>query len=204
MHLSPSCPPHAPLQAACLLTGVRWAASAPLLATGLELTLFVSTGAIEVKLRRMPKRVVWAAAAEAPAPCRAILGIPGITRRTRQGTALHPTRAPTLLSSCTYAADLSSNEDVSDSDSCSEYSSDLDDRFLYAGGTTHVISGGVMLGSRASSGYSASTPIANRPAPARPFGVGLPFAAIKPAASWRKSCPARDRHSCQLAARAYF
>ncbi|KAJ7469689.1 hypothetical protein FB451DRAFT_1560029 [Mycena latifolia] len=236
LHLSPRCPPPAPLQAACLLTGVRWAAWARLLAAGLDLTLFVSQGAIAVKLGRMPRRVLWAAAAEAPAPRRVMLGVSGTTTRERRGAALHPTRVPTLLSSCTYASDLepeSDSDSDSDSDFESEYSSDFDThsdsgssassfssapsvselatypvlrtkadvkRFLYAGGATHVVSGGVMLSARPSPALDASplfnsssapmlttTPTPMRPAPTSPSRVGT--TARKPAASWRR--PAR-------------
>ncbi|KAJ7469679.1 hypothetical protein FB451DRAFT_1255266 [Mycena latifolia] len=247
LHLSPSCPPPAPLQAACLLTGVRWAAWARLLAAGLDLTLFVSQRAIAVKLGRISRRVLWAVSAsttvEAPAAKRVMLGL-AARARAGKGAALHPTRVPTLLSSCISAADLSppspdEDESSDESDSESEYSSDFDAHsdsgssvssassvseqcgypvlrskadvkcFLYAGGATHVVSGGVMLGSAASARPSPTsapiyTPIPSRPAPARPSCAPTLRMAMttarKPAASWRTPARAGDAASWRRSA----
>ncbi|KAJ6546207.1 hypothetical protein DFH09DRAFT_1171487 [Mycena vulgaris] len=124
--------------------------------------------------------------------------------RTRRGAALNPTRIPTLLSSesdLDSDSESDSDSDVSDSGSsftsvssatsvssdsrspiCTPASPAKPDvtRYMYQGGVTQVVSGGVMLG--APSPKRAPAMFANR----RPSGIPQ-HAARKTADSWRKS-----------------
>ncbi|KAJ7176274.1 hypothetical protein C8R43DRAFT_556494 [Mycena crocata] len=149
LFLSATCPPPAPLQRACLASGIRWADWIRLLSSGLDCTLFLTPTSVAVRLGTMPRRVVWSASASAAGqptstsfkPLRSVsvsatpTPFNGVTRglratlasaltrtRTRIGpaAALNPTRIPTLLSaSCTFAPASPSSE--------SEFSSASDD-----------------------------------------------------------------------------
>ncbi|KAJ7023657.1 hypothetical protein C8F04DRAFT_1133878 [Mycena alexandri] len=141
--LSPSCPPPAPIQRACLLTGVRWADWSRLLSEGLDVQLFISEASLAVKVGTMPRRTLWfTASVAAPMKSTALAlmlvpsAMPFASRlraaatltctRTRRGAALHPTRIPTLLSS-SWEDDADDSESDSDSDFDSDSDSDASD-----------------------------------------------------------------------------
>ncbi|KAJ7501449.1 hypothetical protein B0H11DRAFT_721465 [Mycena galericulata] len=146
--------------------------------------------------------------------------------RTRRGAALNPTRIPTLLSSSSFVASSdadSDSESDSDGDSDSGYSftsassatsvssgscfesesskpvvnptADVT-RYLYQGGVTQVMSGGVMLGAAAPKPNSfafAAPPYPKRAAVVsngRPVGISrnaVRKTGVSTADSWRRS-----------------
>ncbi|KAJ7189146.1 hypothetical protein C8R46DRAFT_1341726 [Mycena filopes] len=156
--LSPHCPPPAPIQRACLLTGVRWADWIALLSNGVEVRLYLTATALSVKVGRMPRRTLWLSASVA-APIKstalALMLVPAAQplasrlraaatltcTRAQRGAALNPTRIPTLLS-CAISSSVDDDCEESDSEESEfcESDEDSEDDFSSASSATSVSS----------------------------------------------------------------
>ncbi|KAJ7167024.1 hypothetical protein C8R46DRAFT_1192253 [Mycena filopes] len=136
LFLSASCPPPAPIQRACLLTGVRWADWISLLSGGVDVQVFLTEALLAVKVGTLPRRTLWfTASVAAPIKSTALAlmlvssAMPFKHRlraaaaltstRARCGAALNPTRIPTLLSS-SWEDETDAESDMYDSDSDSD------------------------------------------------------------------------------------
>ncbi|KAJ7738109.1 hypothetical protein B0H16DRAFT_98968 [Mycena metata] len=154
LFLSAGCPPPAPIQRACLLTGARWAEWIRLLSGGIDVQLFITETSLAVKVGKMPRRTLWfTASVAAPIKSTALAfmlipsAMPFASRlraaatltctRVRRGAALNPTRIPTLLSSSWEDDDNSESDSESDSDSDSDVS-DSDSSFTSVSSTTSI------------------------------------------------------------------
>ncbi|KAJ6502917.1 hypothetical protein C8R47DRAFT_1107183 [Mycena vitilis] len=178
LFLSGTCPPPPAVQRACIVSGILWADWIRALSGGIDVQVYITPATLAVKLGRMPRRVLWKCAQTQTVPTSlSAFRFPAAAasvRPRRGAAALHPTRIPSLLSSCSYDAldlELDSDSDSEcDSDSASECDSDSSftsassasshassfasmraianakREYKYNGGVTQVVSGGVMLG----------------------------------------------------------
>ncbi|KAJ7260660.1 hypothetical protein C8J57DRAFT_1319192, partial [Mycena rebaudengoi] len=209
--------PPSQIQTACIATGIQWADWLHLLSDGKDVELFISASALAVQIGDGPRMVLWTAPAADTGATTPLLNAKSPALKPA-GTAFAASLRATLASArarrvaITSPSDSDSSDSESDSgvsDSGSSFSShssttsvssfDSDapcspvvkvdvTRYMYHGGVTQVMSGGVMLG-----GAPRPTPKARAPRPtqtARPLASRpktLRKASAVSANNWRKT-----------------